>query len=183
MRRSFRRWPRGLLWIASAAILVALFAAAKWRERVRETRAAPIGKLPIANLAHEAPREGPCQIADVLAGDLLLIRQDDRLYRLRLLGISVPAEMDEPAREKLAELTAGADHAAIELDKRRATHAGDALAWLTIGDQLAAAELLREGLARCEPYPGDDMALSKRLREAEDHAQAARRGLWANPSN
>jgi endonuclease YncB( thermonuclease family) len=159
-------------------MLIALFTAAKWRERIRET------DTPLVSLAHEPPHEGPCQIADVLGGDLVLIRQEARVYRLRLLGVHVPGELDVRARAKLKELAASAiDSASIDLDKRRATHAGDALAWLYIGDQLAAAELLREGFARCEPYPGDDMAVSKRLREVEDEAQAARRGLWANPSN
>lgn len=118
----------------------------------------------------------------MLAGDTVLIHQDSRNYRLRLLGIHVPVEMDGYARAKLKALAAADDYAAIDLDKRRATHDGDTLAWLYIGDRLAAAELVREGLARYQSYPGDDMALSKRLREIEDEAQAAKRGLWADPS-
>ena len=171
MARSFRRWPRGTLWLAAGVLGIGLVLALKWLEPGQAA-------YDVSSLADDPPTEGACEVVQVLAGDELVIRQAGRNYRLRLLGISVPSSVAAAAQARLADFCA-AGKATIDLDKRRATNSGEALAWLYVDNELAADHLVRAGLARFQSYPGDDQGLTRLVREAQDEARQAQRGCWA----
>jgi endonuclease YncB( thermonuclease family) len=171
MARSFRRWPRGIPWLAAGVLGTSLVLALQWLEPGHAA-------YDVSSLAGDPPAEGPCEVVQVIAGDVVVIRQNSRNYRLRLMGISVPDSMAAQARARLDELCRSAV-ATIDLDKRRATNSGEALAWLYLDSELAADHLVRAGLARFQSYPGDDQALARLLREAQDEARELKLGCWA----
>jgi endonuclease YncB( thermonuclease family) len=172
MARSFRRWPRGLPWLVGALLIGLLSFISRWES------GGPSADADVVDPALVPPVEGACSVVTVLAGDLVLIRQAQGVYRLRLLGIHVPDEVSSTAATRLREICERGE-ATIYFDKRRMTASGEALAWLYVGESLAAEELVSNGVARFDSYPGDDMALARALREAEDDARRHKRGIWA----
>jgi micrococcal nuclease len=66
----------------------------------------------------------------------------------------------------------------LRLDRRRKDRYDRFLAYVYVEDQMLNEELVRAGLARVSVYPGDSPQIAKRLREAEQEAQKANRGIW-----
>jgi endonuclease YncB( thermonuclease family) len=178
MRSRFRRWPRGFLGAAAGTAALGVLTLFAWQKRPDFTDVRSLDS---------PPARGACDLVRVLDRDLLLMRQavqggnlqqPSREFRLRLLGINVPEEFAAEVRTELRTLTNGA-MLMIELDKRRMDGSGSALAHLYAGEHLVAEQLVRKGLARYEAYPGDNLAIGRRLAEAQDAARREGRGLWA----
>lgn len=88
---------------------------------------------------------------------------DRSLPRVRLLGVKIGD--DAQARKWLATNVLG-QRIHIERDKRRRTMDGAQLGYVYLGDVLINAELIRQGLARHDSYPGDSESYARRLRKA-----------------
>lgn len=192
MPRRFRR-RRRWLWLAgvgASLLVLARIGGERWfpsrwlpsRWQRANSATSPLSR----NAAFVA---GPVRVLRVAAGDTLVIEQEvadtstgsktTLREELRLLGIRAPD--DEPSRAAaiafLQEATSGPVR--IELDKRRVNRIGQYLAYVYVDDRLLNAELLRAGLARIDPYPGDNLTHARTLQRATNEAQRARRGIWA----
>ncbi|MFV1964654.1 MAG: thermonuclease family protein [Pirellulaceae bacterium] len=134
-------------------------------------------------------------------GDTLIVRQasgdlanGEQLKtvegRLRLLGIDCPESVKpnhpiEPWGLEASAFTRkfvarGPVH--LRLDKRRQDRFGRFLAYVYVGDRMLNEELVRSGMARVSTFPGDSAPVTRKLRDAEREARAARRGIWSKGS-
>ncbi len=172
MPRRFRRWPSGLAILAGALLL--LTAIRPWWSGRGNSQTA-IGDSSLAG-APVALAGGSCEWMLPLNSNTLLVAQQGRQFRVRLLGVS--ASDDLRARLTLAELTRSGP-ASIELDKRRAASDGAWLAYVYTDEQLVNAAMLRAGWGRYEPYPGDSVSHGRQLREAMAVARREKLGIWA----
>lgn len=85
---------------------------------------------------------------------------------VRLLGIG--RMTDETAAHRWLEENALNHTVRLEFDKRRRATDGAALAYVYLGDLFVNAELIRNGWARYDAYPGDSTSHAKLLREAAE---------------
>ena len=140
-------------------------------------------------------RPGRCQIVRVMDAATLLVRQKDfdgqtevsRLFRVRLLGVKTPPNVDraaerddDPAAHALKALARSSSEAVIDLDKRRIAADESWLAYVYCGEKLLNAEMIRAGAAKYDNYPGDNASIARRLRQAQDEARRAKRGVWSD---
>jgi endonuclease YncB( thermonuclease family) len=129
-------------------------------------------------------REGPCKVARVVSGETLVVIQDPSRdeITIKLLSTQAPRESDGEAlvaeARRFAEAFVQRGEVKLELDKHRLDSRGRYLAYIECdGAQLNEA-LLRAGLARFYYFPGNSASMDRRLKEAEEAAQAAKVGLW-----
>jgi endonuclease YncB( thermonuclease family) len=187
MPRRFRR-RRRLLWLCSGAVallIVARVGGERWFPtfwRAANSTTTPLSR-PAAFVA------GPVKVLRVATGDTLVVVQEVSdsstgskttiQDELRLLGIRTPE--DGPYREAAAAFAreAVSGDVRIELDKRRVNRFGQFLAYVYVDDRLLNAELLGVGLARLDPYPGDNLTHARNFKRAKQEAERAGRGIWA----
>jgi micrococcal nuclease len=105
---------------------------------------------------------------------------------VRLIGIDTPETGEEYADEASAALEklVGGATVYLETDVETRDQYGRLLAYVWFGDQakkMANVELLKQGLATIYTVP-PNVKWMDRMREVQDEAQAAKRGLWGEPS-
>ena len=174
MPRRFLPWPSGLTALAGAALV--LLATRPWWP-VRTDSQAQFGISSLA-LSQYALANGRCDIIRAVDSNTVLVAQQGRQFRVRLLGVG--GCKDAQAVALLGELAKTAA-ASIELDKRRAAADGAWLAYLFADGRLVNAAILRAGWGRYDPYPGDSSSHGRQLREAEATARREQVGMWAAP--
>jgi endonuclease YncB( thermonuclease family) len=133
------------------------------------------------SLPRETLSAGPCEIAQVMDGRTLLVRQGDvdHTFAVRLLGVALPAsEADRLVAAKELEKIAPLGHALIELDKRRLADDGTWLAYVYVESVLLNAEILGAGAAKHDLYPGDSPSIAQTLKAAQSEANRNGRGIW-----
>ena len=148
MSRRFQRRPPPWLWVTTGIILAL---AIRWW----------LGP-------HNRPvllKPGTATVATAIDGRSVTIATspDDLPIRVRLLGVKLVDE--EAARQWLLQNVVG-ETVGIELDKRRQDADGACFAYLYLGRKFINAELIRNGSAAYEAYPGDSTSHARLLREA-----------------
>lgn len=130
-------------------------------------------------------REGPCRVVRVISGDTLMVMQDEQQGEvlLRLLGVEAAdaARDGQPLATEAHRLTkafVGRGETRLVLDKHRLDERGRYLAYVQCRGESLNEALLLAGLARFKPTPGHSASMQRRLKEAEEAAQASRVGLW-----
>jgi Staphylococcal nuclease homologue len=89
-----------------------------------------------------------------------------KVVSVRLLGIG--QSTDEIAAHRWLETNVLNRSVRLEFDKRRRAADGAALAYVYLGDLFINAELIRNGSARYDAYPGDSTSHAKMLRQATE---------------
>jgi len=188
MTRRYRRRPshRLLLLAMLVAVIATRYAFQRFGQRDHVAQAHVL-------------REGLCQVARVVDGDTLIVRQTaagrgraeplaTEEGRLRLLGIDCPESVKpghpiEPWGPEAAnfarQFVAQSTHARLRLDRRRVDRFERFLAYVYVNDKMLNEELVRAGLARVSTFPGDSPKIERQLRDAEHEARAAGRGIWS----
>jgi micrococcal nuclease len=132
----------------------------------------------------EVVEAGQVRVERVVDGDTLLL--DDRA-RVRLIGVDTPESVKpnhpvEPfgpeASAFTREFVAGGD-VRLQFDRERKDQYGRFLAYVWVGDRMLNEELLRAGLARAMLRYHFSESMKRRFRQAQDEAQAAKRGIWS----
>ncbi|MCY4455610.1 MAG: thermonuclease family protein, partial [Chloroflexi bacterium] len=129
----------------------------------------------------------PIAVTRVSDGDTVVVREDRRFaqeFRVRLYGIDAP-ESDQPlGRESTRALQQMVRWQPLSLDVFAHDRYGRAIGLLYPrgGDQRESLNvaMVREGWAYCYHRNG---RYSQGLNAAQRQAQAARRGVWAQPAN
>jgi micrococcal nuclease len=180
-RRRFRRRPRRI-WLV--VILIAGLALLRcghdrWHGEPRPAREPPL-------------TEGDYTVLRVVDGDTLDVALQRsppgtrrREIRVRLLGIDCPESVKldypvEPWAREAAEFTSqfvSAGVVRLRFDKRRLDRYDRYLAYVFVADKMLNEELVRAGLARLSPFPGDSESMARRLRVAEQEAVQQARGI------
>ncbi len=136
----------------------------------------------------ESFQEGPCTIREVQSADVMVIRQGGRdggqrraEVSLKLIGIESPGEMDA-LRDEATDFSRQflqSGLADLRLDRRRFNDQSQLVGYLYVDGRMLNEELLRAGLARLSPYPGDNQSIERRLRKAQGEAEINLRGIWS----
>ena len=142
----------------------------------------------------ETLAEGVYEVVRVVDGDTIIVRTPGASRfdgapqaRVRLLGIDAPESVkpDHPvepwgpeASEFTREFLSGGE-VELRLDRRRKDRYDRFLAYVYAEERLLNEELVRAGLARASPYPGDSPQIARRLEEAEEEAKRAKVGMWS----
>lgn len=130
-----------------------------------------------------APPDAPGQVADIPAGDTLVL-SDGR--RLKLAGMEAPrpAQGEQAAqplhgvsRDFLAQLV---DGKTISLRHAHFDRFGRIRAHVFVGATWVQGAMLTAGMARVRTWP-DDQAKAAAMLALESPARKQRRGLWASP--
>ncbi len=129
---------------------------------------------------------GEHEVQRVIDGDTIVLRQN-RL-RVRLQGIDTPETVQpntpvEPwgpeASDYTKQFIADADGLVrIEINGETVDRYGRHLAFVWHEGRLLNEELVRQGLARAKTTFDFGQAMKDRLRQAQDDAQTAKRGIW-----
>ena len=170
-RRRFRRRSRIM-----AALLIA--AALLVGVRVAWYVSRPAGETTVESLV-----AGSYRVRRVIDGYQLLISDPHdaaQCARIRLLGIT-PATGPgrHSAAQALSEAIAQDQIVSLRLDRRRVDVDGVFLAYVYVENRLLNAELVRSGLARVDSRPTDSGPIVRQLRQAQQEAQQAHRGIWS----
>jgi len=135
----------------------------------------------------------------VVDGDTIHVRMDNRVEKVRYLGINAP-EIPHPHRgappprprahgafprtaaagdaaKRINLDLAGGQHVRLELDRQHRDEHGRLLAYVWVGETMLNAEMLKRGYAEVMSIPPDlrYRALFTRL---QNEARQAGRGLW-----
>ena len=168
--RTIRRWiGNGLFFLAALALGVVVYV----RLFDRPTQPTMGDGLPAGS--------GLAQVTNVIDGDTIDVRFNDRLYRVRYIGIDTPE-----AGEDLWDLATARNRALVTgqtvqlaIDVSETDRYGRLLRYVYLPNGSLVNEMLvREGLARVTSYP-PDTAQEKRLQTAEAWAQERKLGIWA----
>ena len=166
MSRRFRRWISWRWWALAALACVLLGRAALWGRGVAQ---------------QPLPWAGPCEVLQVVSGETLVVHHVGETasepLRVRLLGVSVPSPQTDQATAFVRQQIADGG-ISLTLDKRRIDSHGTALAYVYVRGRLLNAALVRQGLAKVAPYPGDSATIGRELFRAQDLAHAEGLGLW-----
>jgi micrococcal nuclease len=119
-------------------------------------------------------------------GDTIDVRLDDRVERVRYIGIDAPeiahdgleaARGGEEAARLNRTLVAGR-RVRLEIDREERDRYGRLLAYVWVGDTMANLEMVRRGYARALTIP-PNVRYAASFAAAEAEAHAAGRGLWS----
>jgi endonuclease YncB( thermonuclease family) len=121
------------------------------------------------------------RIVGVTDGDTLTVLRGQKQVKVRLYGIDAPERRQawgDRARQALGELAHGQ---AVEVQEMDVDRYGRTVAQLEVQGQDVGTEMVRRGLAWVyERYC--TIPDCGAMRRAQAEAQAARTGLWADPS-
>jgi micrococcal nuclease len=136
----------------------------------------------------------------VVDGDTIHVRLDNRVEKVRYIGVNAPevphargdphaakarpgprhfphtAAAGDAARRINIELVSG-KHVRLELDRERRDQYKRLLAYVWVGDTMINAEMVRRGYAEVMRIPPDFLHRALFLR-LQDEAREAGRGLW-----
>ena len=167
-----RGWMAGL--VAGAAIG---FAAGRW------SATAPGWGGP-ARGGGQAQAAGAWGVVRVIDGDTLVVRGAGGEEHVRLRAVNTP-ERDQPGFEEASAALRGMAPAGatVRLEYEKAgvlerDRYGRVLAYVLVGDVNTSVEIVRQGWSAYETRYGPSR-FDAAMREAEDEARRARRGLWA----
>lgn len=131
-----------------------------------------------------APSQGLCfsaRLERAMDGDsLVLALQDGHREEVRLIGLDTPEqeqEWGEAAREYSRRFCSGG-RLELALDKEQRDRYGRLLAYVWRDGKMLNEALLEAGLAVILPIK-PNTAFAGRFRAAQERAQAAQRGFWA----
>jgi endonuclease YncB( thermonuclease family) len=144
MTRRFRRRPPPWFWLL---LLLAAAILARWR----------------SGTSTESPAlaAGEHVVTAVLDGRTLQVEPGTAV---RLLGVTIT---DKAAAREYLQLNVVGQSVRTELDKRRRASDGSHFAYVYLGRIFVNAELVRQGWAKHDDYPGDSASHAKILREAK----------------
>ena len=142
---------------------------------------------------NEPPPEGPSPaeltesiyaVERVVDGDTLVLANQ---LRVRLIGADTPETVMpnhpvEPFGKEATEFTrrfVADGEVFLQFDGRRADKYGRVLAHVWVGNRMLSEELIRAGLAEAEMQYSYAPAVKDRLRNAQDAARTAGRGIWS----
>jgi len=151
MRRRFRRRPPGWFWLAA---LAAGAVAYRWWT-------APHSESPLLT---DRSAKAVAVIDGRTLGVVPSSSPSQSIVPVRLLGLARVAD-ESAAQDWLRENVAG-QTVRLEFDKRRRDSDGANLAYVYVGATFVNAELLRQGFAQYDAYPGDSARHARTLREA-----------------
>jgi micrococcal nuclease len=141
--------------------------------------------------AAPAPSGGPdLLVVRVVDGDTIAVRIDERVEKVRYIGVNTP-ELHHPTRRE--EPGGRQAHAAnrrlvegkrvrLELDVQSRDRYGRLLAYVWTGDTMVNAELVRLGYAQVMTVPPNVRHQTLFLKLQRD-AREAGRGLWGLPAS
>ena len=171
-----RRWPQ---WVSTALVLALVGFGWWWEQRSFNERLEPRASTGLA--------AGEYVVMRVVDGDTLLLEQDRT--RVRLQGIDTPetVKKNTPVEawgieasqySKNFVMQAGGT-VRLEFDGEQLDRYDRILAFVWHDGRLLNEELVRLGLARAMLTFDYSPSLKKRLREAQEDAEANRRGIWS----
>jgi micrococcal nuclease len=141
--------------------------------------------------AAPAPSGGPdLLVVRVVDGDTIAVRIDERVEKVRYIGVNTP-ELHHPTRRE--EPGGRQAHAAnrrlvegkrvrLELDVQSRDRYGRLLAYVWVGETMTNAELVRLGYAQVMTVPPNVRHQALFLKLQRDARQTGR-GLWAQPAS
>jgi micrococcal nuclease len=131
------------------------------------------------------------QVVDVVDGDTIKVSVEDKVYTVRYIGIDAPETKDPnrpvewmgPEASAANERLVGGKTVYLEKDVSETDRYGRLLRYVYLADgTFVNAALVRQGYAVASSYP-PDVKYQDLLRQAEQEARQAERGLWsATPS-
>ena len=132
----------------------------------------------------EALAEQTYQVERVVDGDTLVLENG---ARLRLIGVDspetvkpeTPVEPWGPEAGNFTRYFVRQGTVRLQFDRERKDRYGRFLTYVWVDGQMLNEELVRAGLARAELQYRYSEAMKRRFRDAEEEAQAARRGVWS----
>ena len=153
--------------------------------------------------AAPAPRVLEGSVVYVVDGDTVHVRINNRVEKVRYLGINAP-EVPHPhggsptrrphahgsfprtaaagdAAKRINLDLAGGQHVRLELDRQHRDEHGRLLAYVWAGETMLNAEMVRRGYAEVLSVP-PDLRYRALFTKLQDEARKAGRGLWAESS-
>jgi len=124
-------------------------------------------------------------VVKVVDGDTIHVRVDERVEKVRYIGVNAPevhhpTRGEEPGGREASEanrrLVAGRQ-VRLELDVQSRDRYGRLLAYVWIGDTMVNAELVRQGYAQVMTVP-PNVRYQRLFLDLQRDARQAGRGLW-----
>lgn len=135
-----------------------------------------------------AQNEVYAQVTRVIDGDTIEVNLVGKIYKVRYIGIDTPETVDPEkpiqsfgleASAKNKELVEGKTVRLVK-DVSETDKYGRLLRYVYVGDLFINAELVKLGYAQVATYP-PDVKYQEYFLDLQREAEAAGRGLWANP--
>ncbi|MBI4346200.1 MAG: thermonuclease family protein [Elusimicrobia bacterium] len=135
------------------------------------------GARPKAPSAPDVPAPFEARVVRVHDGDTVDVLLDGAPRRIRLFGIDAPERYQDHSIQSRKHLGALVHHKTVRVVVRDIDRYGRWVAELTVGELDVGLAMVKAGYAWWyERYAADRAS----LREAQEEAQAARRGLWVD---
>lgn len=120
-------------------------------------------------------------------GDTIDVRLDDRIERVRYIGVDAPEIPHDgiggarggEAATRLNEALVGGRRVGLQLDREERDRYGRLLAYVWVGNTMINLEMVRRGYARVLTIP-PNVRYQRWFLSAEAEARAAHRGLWSS---
>ena len=135
----------------------------------------------------DTPDRVRVQVVNVVDGDTIKVSVDSEVYTLRYIGIDAPETKDPnrpvewmgPEASAANERLVGGKTVYLEKDVSETDRYGRLLRYVYLADgTFVNATLVRQGYAAASSYP-PDVKYQGLLRQAEQEAREAGRGLWS----
>jgi len=133
--------------------------------------------------AGSRPIEG--LVVKVVDGDTIHVRVDERVEKIRYIGVNAPevhhpTRGEEPGGREASDANrrlVGGRHVRLELDVQSRDRYGRLLAYVWVGDTMVNAELVRQGYAQVMTVP-PNVRYQRLFLDLQRDARQAGRGLW-----
>ena len=139
----------------------------------------------VANVwaAGSRPIEG--LVVKVVDGDTIHVRVDERVEKVRYIGVNAPevhhpTRGEEPGGREASDANrrlVGGRQVRLELDIQSRDRYGRLLAYVWVGDTMVNAELVRQGYAQVMTVP-PNVRYQRLFLDLQRDARQAGRGLW-----
>lgn len=119
-------------------------------------------------------------VTEVLSGDSFKTSIDGAATTVRLIGVAAPAQGKPMAKEAKDLLVRLIDKKTVDISADQQDHSDDGrlLRYVYSDEMFVNSEIIRLGLARFEPYPGNE-EYDYLLRELENQAKKRGLGMWS----
>ena len=139
--------------------------------------------LVTATIASAGTFEGT--VVRIVDGDTIHVRIDNRIEKVRYIGVNTPEvhhppKGEEPGGREAAEVNRSlvdARHVRLETDVQTRDRYGRLLAYVWVGDVMVNAELVRQGYAQVMTVP-PNVRHQELFLKLQREAREAGRGLW-----
>ena len=133
--------------------------------------------------AGSRPIEG--LVVKVVDGDTIHVRVDERVEKVRYIGVNAPevhhpTRGEEPGGREASDANrrlVGGRQVRLELDIQSRDRYGRLLAYVWVGDTMVNAELVRQGYAQVMTVP-PNVRYQRLFLDLQRDARQAGRGLW-----